>query len=128
MAFRWKDNVIYDELWNEIPATAVTVGQAAVVQDTFGFYVKAREAAGEEIAFIYRCRQVEADKLTGTGEAIVHGDRVYAVVAQNFFVTANPVGVAGVDYYYCGTAKKDAAASAEKVLIRFDGTRYDENI
>jgi len=128
MAFRWKDDVIYDELWDVIPATAVTVGQAAVIQDVFGFYIKTREQVGEEICFIYRCRQVEADKIQGTGEAIRAGDRVYAVVAQNFFVTANPTGVAGTDYYFCGWAKKDAAANAEKVLINFDGTRYDENI
>jgi hypothetical protein len=40
-------------------------------------------------------------------------------------VTANPVGVIGVDYYYCGVCKKDAEASDETVLIDFDGTQYN---
>ena len=125
--FIWKDDVIYDELWDVIPATAVVTGQAAVIQDVFGFYIKRREAVGEEICFIYRCRQVLADKLTGTSQAILAGDRLYYIVAQAA-VSPTPVGVAGTNYYFCGWAKEDAAADVETVLMNFDGTRYDEAV
>lgn len=128
MAFIWKDNEIYDELWDEEPATAVATGDAAVVQDCFGFYIKEREAAGEEVCFVYRCRQVLADKKVGTGEAIIHGDRLYAYPADGHLVSPNAVGNFGVDYYFCGWAKEDADAAATSVLMNFDGTRWDEDL
>lgn len=127
MAFEWVDNVDYNELWDITPATAVEKGDAAVVQDVFGFYVKDRESDGEEVVFIYKDRQVLADKVTGTGENISAGEKVYHVVASDA-VTANPTGTAGTDYYFCGWAKKDAAANDTTVLIEFDGTRYNEDI
>lgn len=127
MGFRWKDNVIYDELWDVAPVAAVTAEDPAVVNDVFGFYIT-DGAAAAETTFVYECRQVEADKVTGTGEDIQAGEYVYAVVADSYNVTANPTGTAGTDYYYCGIAKKDAAASATTVLIKFDGTRYTEDI
>lgn len=128
MAFLWKDDVIYDELWDVEPATAVEGGDGAVVNDLFGFYIKDREASGEEVTFIYRCRQVEADKLTGTGEDIQAGEEVFAVVANDLYVTANPTGTPGVNYYFCGWAKKDASASDTKVLINFDGTDLERAV
>jgi len=127
MAFEWKDNAIYDELWDVIPATAVTKGDAAVRQNVFGFYAKTRETAGEEITLIYRCRQVLADKRTGTGEAIISGDDLYYYpLTANVSPTAT--GTAGTDYYWCGWAKKSATASETTVLMNFDGTRYTETI
>lgn len=123
MPFLWKDNVIYDELWDIVVAAAVTSGQAAVIQDVFGFYLY-NGAVGDEVTFIYRCRQVQADKVTGTGEEISAGEEVYFVIAQNA-VSANPAGVIGTDYYFCGIAKKDASASEETVLINFWGDEYD---
>ena len=125
--FQWKDNVIYDELWDIVPATAVSLGDAAVVQDVFGFYINSRLAAGDEITFIYRCRQVEATKRTGTGESISAGDKLYYYPAtQNVSPTAT--GTAGTDYYFCGWAKRDATASATTIIMNFDGTRYNEAI
>lgn len=125
MSFEWKDDVIYDELWDVIIAgAAVTKGDPAVVQDVFGFYA-ADGAIGDEIAFIYRCRQVLADKVTGTGEDIISGERVYYIVASNA-ISANPGAVIGTDYYFCGWAKEDASASATTVLINFDGSLYDQ--
>ena len=126
MSFFIKDPEIYDELWDVNPATAVAKGDSAVVQDVFGFYIKARVAAGEEIAFVYRGRQVLATKQVGSGEAILAGDRLYYIVATNAVTPNRPGAGAGVTYYYCGTAKKDASANATTVLMRFDGTRYDE--
>ena len=125
--FQWKDNEIYDELRDIIPATAVSLGDAAVVQDVFGFYINSRLAAGDEITFIYRCRQVEAAKRTGTGEAILAGDKLYYYPATTN-VSPTATGTAGTDYYFCGWAKKDATASATTVLMNFDGTRYNEAI
>jgi predicted RecA/RadA family phage recombinase len=129
-----KDVHIYDELLEVYPAVAVTKGQGVVEHDVFGFYIRSVTAADiadgrEETAFIYRMRQVEAPKITGTGEDINQGERVYWIVAQEV-VTSNPggLGVAGVDYYFCGWAKRRAEANDATVLINFDGTRWDEDI
>jgi len=127
-----RDHQIYDESYDIIPAAAVVKGQPAQLRDVFGFWLTASQVpAGTaliEQTFIYKMRQVLADKLTGSGEEIQALDRVYAVVAQAYAITANPTGTAGVDYYYCGTTKFDAAADDDEVIINFDGTRYDENI
>ncbi len=123
-----KDNQIYDELWEAVPGNTTTEkGDAVLRQDTFGFYMKDSESTTEEVIIVYRCRQVLATKVTGTGEAIISGDRLYYIVASDA-VSPNATGTAGTDYYYCGTAKKGATASATTVLMRFDGTRYDEAI
>lgn len=121
MSFIWKDDVIYDELWDITPVAAVSAGDPATVNDVFGFYLY-DGAASEEVTFIYKCRQVLATKLTGTGEDISAGDEVFAVVASDYSVTATPTGTAGTDYIFCGWAKKDASASDTTVLINFDGT------
>jgi hypothetical protein len=125
-SFAPKDDIIYDELWDVLPG-AVVKGDAAVVQDVFGFYFFDRETAGDEVTFIYRMRQVIATKKTGTGEDIVAGEKVYYYVATKN-VSPNKVGSAGSDYYFCGWAKKSASAADTTVLINFDGTRHTENI
>lgn len=128
MAFLWKDNVIYDEIWDQTPGTGVAAQTAAVIQDVFGFYIKTAETATEETIFVYRCRQVEADKETGSGEEIEAGDRLFYHVATDKVSQNHGAGTFGVDYYFCGWAKKDAAASDTTVLMNFDGTRWDEDI
>lgn len=128
--FEWKDDVIYDELWNCHPGAAIVKGQGVVKQDVFGFWLKDTETTTpttEDIAIIYRCRQVEAYKRTGTGEEIFSGDKLYYYPSDER-VSPVAIGTAGVDYYYCGWAKKDAAASAAVVLMNFDGTRYNEAV
>jgi hypothetical protein len=116
----------YQELWDEVPGAVRVRGFAYVVNDVFGFLNIASLTITDEIAFIYRNRQVRADKLTGTGEAILHGQKVYATLGSNFqSVTANPSGTIGTDYYFCGVAKKDAGADEETVLIDFWGDEYD---
>lgn len=130
MAFRSKDNVIYDELWDVIPAGAaasVAHGTAAVRQDVFGFYYTTNLTAGDEVVFIYKNRQVEADKRVGTGEAIISGDKLYYYPTTDN-VSPTATGTAGTDYYFCGWAKKNASTTATKVLMNFDGTRYNEAI
>lgn len=122
--FEPKDNQIYDELWDIVPAALVTKGQAARIADVFGFYYFATSTIGDEVTYVYRMRQVLADKVTGTGEDIQAGDRLYYYPAQDA-VSKNAVGAAGTDYYFCGWAKKDAEASASEVLMNFDGTRWD---
>ena len=118
--------VSYRELWDIIPAAVVVKGQAAIVQDVFGFYLKNTEAttAGEEICFIYWADQVWADKETGSGEEIYSGQEVYYNVGTGL-VTANPVGTIGTDYYFCGIAKRNAAADDDQVLIEFIGDEYN---
>lgn len=128
MAFICKDDQApaYEELWDHVPGAVRAKGFAAVVNDVFGFLLTAALTVTDEVAFIWKCRQVEATKLTGTGEAITAGQKVYATLGSNFqSVTANPTGTIGTDYYFCGIAKKDAAGSASTVLISFWGDEYN---
>lgn len=125
--FEWKDTDQYDDLWDAvISGSAVVKGEPVVKQDSFGFYMN-DGAVGDEVIILYTCRQVTANKKTGSGEAILSGDRLYYFPATNN-VSPNKGVTPGTDYYYCGTAKKDAGASAATVDMRFDGTRYDENV
>lgn len=126
--FHWKDNVIYDELIERVPAggLAVEKGDAAVRQDVFGFWLH-DVAATKAGTFIYRCRQVWAAKRVGTGEAIVAGDRLYYIPAEEI-VTPNAGTTPGTNSYFCGWAKDDADELATEVFMNFDGTRYDETI
>ena len=132
-----KDNIIYDELWDVEGPTGTLKGHACVVQDVLGFYVKNAESNNEEICFVYRDRQVEADKMEGTGANILAGDRLYAyrvdgaipwTTPQDMYVSPTPVGTFSVDYKFCGWAKKDAGALDATVLMNFDGTRHDEDL
>ena len=125
--FRSKDNVIYDDLFDVTAALGTLKAQPAVRQDVFGFFAKDAETNGEEIAFIYRDRQVEADKRVGSGEAILSGDRLYYYLSDGL-VSPIATGTFGVDYYFCGWAKRDAGAAETVVLMNFDGTRYDEDL
>ena len=130
MAFEQKDTLIYDELRDVVPTANVVKGEAAVVNDVFGFYMNDWNTTDTDldyVVFVYKMRQVLADKAVGTGEDIQAGERVYYYPATDT-ISANAVGTAGTDYYYCGTAKEDAAAAATTIIIRFDGTRYDEAI
>jgi len=129
MAFILKDSQLagYEELWDVIPGAVRSKGFAYVKQDVFGFLMTASGSTTDEVTFIWKARQVEADKLTGTGEGILAGDFVYATVGSSFqIVTANPSGTIGTHYYFCGVAKKDASASDNKVLISFWGDEYND--
>jgi hypothetical protein len=128
MTFEAKEVSIYDELEDVEGTTGVVKGDAAVVQDVFGFYAKDLEETGEEIAFIYRCRQVEAQKATGTGQSISAGDRLYYIVATKKVSKTPGSTLHGSSYYFCGWAKRDATANATTVLMNFDGTRYNEDL
>ena len=132
MAFEPKDDIIYDELWDVEVAAAVAKGAAVVRQDVFGFYFNAITAAditdgNDEVAFIYRMRQVLADKATGTGEAIVSGDRLYYYPATDT-VSPTATGVAGTDYYFCGWAKKSAALAWIRILSDAGSSQGNRNL
>lgn len=119
-----KDPVIYDELVDiAVVGAAVLKGEAVVTQDVFSFYL-VDAAIGDTSVRIYRMRQVEADKTIGTGQEIEAGERVYYRVSDGL-VLAAPVGSIGTDFYFCGWAKKAAAADDTRVLINFDGTVYN---
>jgi hypothetical protein len=127
MAFILRDDQqqSYHELWDQILTAAETKGFAQVVEDVFCFNMTAG-AINDEVTRIYSATQVRVDKLTGSGEDINAGQKVYATLASNFqSVTANPAGVIGTDYYFVGWAKKDAAANETDVLIRFEGDEYN---
>lgn len=118
-------SIEYDELLNHYPAALYVKGQALQVNDVFGFYLKDVQALTEEVAFIYRCKIVEAQKKTGSaGEAINEGDKLYYYPGVE---QVSPVksGTAGTDYYFCGWAKEDATATATTVIMRFDGTMWE---
>jgi hypothetical protein len=121
----------YSELDGITVNAAVTQGFGILIQDVFGFYFTAITAqditdSRNEVCHIYRMEQVLVDKLTGTGEAIAAGQKVYATLASNFqSVTANPTGVIGTDYYFVGVAKRAAGANASTVLIKFWGDEYN---
>lgn len=128
MAFILKDDQMpaYEEFWDVVPGAVRAKGFGYVLNDVFGFLMVAALAVTDEVTYIWKARQVEADKLTGTGEAITSGEKVYATLASNFQqVTASPTGVIGTDYYFVGIAKKDSAAGNDKVLISFWGDEYN---
>jgi len=129
-AFEGQDNQIYDELKDIIPGGFVYKGEAALIEDVFGFYFKQQTRIGgvgtEEITFVYRMRQVLAKKITGTGNDIKAGDRVWYITASGAISNTKPGGgAAGTDYFFCGWAKEDAEAGDTEVLINFDGTLYN---
>lgn len=121
-----KDDHIYDELLDIVVSATVVKGEADLVQDCFGFYFTAG-VSGEEVCFVYRMRQVLADKIVGTGQDIQSGDRLFWIPGQDA-VSQTPVGVVGTDCYFVGWAKEDASENDTQVLMNFDGTRYDEVI
>jgi hypothetical protein len=107
-------------------------GQPEQLRDVFGFwFTDTPVPIGHDLikqTFVPRMAQVEADKLIGSGEEILALEKVYAMVAQNYYITAHPTGTFGVDYYFCGWAKYDAQADDATVVIIFDGTRWDEDV
>ena len=119
-----KDALIYNEARDVVPAALVTKGQSQIRENVFGFYFFSTLAIGDEVTFVYKMRQVLSDKRTGTGEAIVSGDRLYYYPATDD-VSPVAIGVLGTDYYFCGWAKENAGADVETVLMNFDGTQYD---
>jgi hypothetical protein len=122
--FEGKDNLIFDELRGVIPGVAVEKGEAVLHNDVFGFYGNDESDITKPVILYYRMRQVLADKGTGTAEAIEQGDRLYYFPATGL-VSATPGTTVGVDYYFCGWAKKAAGANDTTVLMNFDGTLWD---
>lgn len=128
MAYILKDDQApaYEEFWDEVPGAIRAKGFGYVVNDVFGFLMTASQNTTDEVTYIWKARQVLADKIVGSGEEIEHGEFVYALASQNFqVVTANPTGTIGTDYYFVGIAKKDAAAGDSTVLISFFGDQYN---
>ena len=81
--FEMKDDVVYDEFFDANPIAGVQKGDPVIKQDTFGFYMRNAlrnnwdATTVEQVAVIYRCRQVYAQKREGSGEEIKSGDRLY---------------------------------------------------
>ena len=127
--FYQRDDLIYDELLNITPGVAVTKGSVTQQGSVAGFWIVDSDPADSNTPLnpvvAYRMRQVIADKVTGTGSAIAAGERLYHVVALDA-VQNTVVGTIGTDSYFVGWAKEAAAATADTVLMNYDGTRYDQ--
>lgn len=130
----WEDGEIYDELLDDYPTMTANTGKglSCIIEDVLSFYLVNRLISGENIVPAYRCRQVKADKMVGSGEDIRHGQRVYAyrkntalpwTTPQDMWVSHNRVGTVGTNYMFCGWAKEDADEDDTTVEINFDGTR-----
>ena len=135
--FRWKDDrsEVYDDLFDVEPGVTALNGYGMRRQEVFGFVIKDNESATEDMALLYNCKQVEADKRVGTGEAIVSGDRLYAypktagiafTTPQDWEVSPVATGTVDTDFVFCGIAKFNAGANAEKVILNFIGERPDQ--
>jgi len=130
--FEAMDLNIYNEISGATATSAVVKGAGEVIQNRFCFHLMGKTAAqiadgDTDLTPIYKMRQVNARKRTGTGETFAGGDNVYYYPSDSR-VSSTATGTAGSDYYYCGTCKKPAAASDLVVLMEFDGTRYTEDI
>jgi hypothetical protein len=130
--FRWKDNrsECYDDLFDVVPPAGTLNGMGFRRHDVFGFVIKNRENAGEDMAYLYRCQQVESAKRVGSGEEIFSGDRLFAYpvtpgigfgTPQYWEVSPVQTGTADVDYVFCGWAKFDAGANDATVILNFNG-------
>lgn len=130
--FKIKDLEDYKPLKDQVATTAVTQGSIQIYGDRLCYHMVGKTAAqiadGDNLLTpVFESRQTVAKKRTGTGEAFQAGDKVYLYPNEKR-VSPNPVGTAGTDYYYCGTALENAAATATTVLIEFDGKRYTEDV
>lgn len=131
--FEMKDDVVYDEFFDASPIAGVKKGDWVVKQDTFGFYFRDAlrnnwdATTVEQVVAVARCRQVYAQKAVGSAEVIKSGDRLYFYPATAL-VSPVATGTYGVDYYFCGWAKRDAGASDLTVWMNFDGTMYDKQV
>jgi predicted RecA/RadA family phage recombinase len=95
----------------------VTKGEIAAIGDTYGFYMT-DGVNGDEVAFVYKAKQALVSKLSGTGETITSGERVW-YSSSDGKVDGTKAGNYSI---YFGTALVDAAATDTTVLIEFDGT------
>jgi hypothetical protein len=121
----------YSELWSYTPAGTEKKGDIVQRQDVVAFCLTAGTSTLDstvfsEIALIYQAQQVRANKETGTGYAFISGDKVYYIVADAK-VSPTHTGTIGVDYYYVGTCKKNASTADTTVLIKFDGTQWNNS-
>lgn len=76
--------------------------------------------ADEPATMVYKCEEVEADKLTAAG-AIAVGERVRMNTASATIGQVNTSAAAAANVA-CGFCSKAATAAATKIVIRFDGT------
>lgn len=120
MAFYLKD-IEYDDLRDVAPSGVVTKGTCQLINDVFGFWIK-DAYAGAETTFVYKAKQVLADKVFGTGFGINSGDAVFASAAGVVSKVKDSTFV-----YYVGTAKETVDGDATQVLINFDGSIPLEN-
>lgn len=66
----------YQELWAEAINAAVVKGQVVIINDVMCFYLTAG-AIGDKVVPVWECKQVLADKVTGTGTEIERGQKIF---------------------------------------------------
>ena len=90
------------------------------IQDTVCVvYFEASVAYGDTFYPIYHCEKIMLTKLTGTGEAIVAGDKLYWSGVNGAGVSANYTS----GWYWIAIATEDAAADDETVEADLKGDK-----
>ena len=118
----YKEGVVSRQRLPEFPDTATTARVRGVPEELEDTLVVpfADFKADEPATMVYKCEEVEADKLSAAG-AISAGElvRMSLVAATLGEVNTNAASNTNVA---CGFCTKDATAAATKIFIRFDGT------
>jgi predicted RecA/RadA family phage recombinase len=116
MGFLMRDNMDYLPIRDyTVSGAAVVKGQLVAKQDCYGFCM-IDGAIGDEVVLVTKCERVLATKSTGTGNAIVSGDKLYQNTTNDEVSSTK-----GVGDIFVGWASEDASASATTVLMNFDG-------
>jgi len=110
--------------WRTLSATGASGGHSQydiiLVQETVAVvYFEVAVLAGEKFYPIYHCEKIDVDKLTGTGEAFIAGDKVYWSGVNGTPVTPNYT----TGYYWIGIATEDAGEDDEVVEIDLKGDK-----
>lgn len=104
-----------------VPAGGVVKGELIHRQNCYCF-VHNDADEDDEVVIVAKCERVRADKATGTGNAIISGDKLYWNAATD---TVSPTN-GGADIFV-GWAVENAGTAEEDVLMNFDG-RLNEDV
>ena len=94
---------------------SINAGEFAAVEDCYALAYETA-VAGVTINYVYRGKQVELPKSTGTGLSFTAGDTCW--LDTGTLVVSKTQGTGDVNV---GTARKDAGISDTHVLADFDG-------
>lgn len=125
-SFKWTNTESADKVSGQLLLVQETVGVVFVgepVLDAEGCRVYAvgedAVAFGEEGVLIYHAEKIMVEKLTGSGQDFLPGDKVYWSGVYGTGVT--PIQTSG--YYWIGIATEPADADDEQVEIDLKGDK-----